>query len=465
MSHDAVARVRAFMEDEGMLSGQGRVICALSGGADSMAMTHILSRILGEERLLCAHVNHGIRGEEADGDEKFVWEWCRDMGLALEVLRADVPKEAKKAGEGLEECGRRLRYGFLRELSQKKGGLIATAHTQSDQAETVLLHLIQGAGARGLSGIWPVRGDIIRPVLCLSREETVSYCRENGIPWREDSTNRCLDYTRNRLRHQVLPLLREMNPNMEEALVRTAGSLREDEICLDKTAGELVEKARLPGNKGLSVPVLQKADQAVLIRALRRCLEEKGCLRPEAVHIRQAAALVRQAGGRMDLPGGFFLEVWRDRLCVSQKTSPQAAWETPVLHEKTILGDGRILFREVCPVSEIKNRIKFHNLLFPILLDYDTISHSRGNLTVRTRRGGDRFSPAGRGVSKTLKKLFSEERVPAVKRDCLAVLELDGEILWVEGFGVCERCRPGKNTQTVLLLWLLEADGREAGQV
>ena len=167
----------------------------------------------------------------------------------------------------------------------------------------------------------------------------------------------------------------------------------------------------------------------------------------------------------MDLPGGFFLEVWRDRLCVSRKTSAQTTWETPVLHEKTILGDGRTLFREVCPISKIKKRIKFHNLLFPILLDYDTRSHSQDKLTVLTRRGGDYFSPAGRGVSKTLKKLFSEERIPAMQRDCLAVLELEGEILWVEGFGVCERCRIGTNTQTVLLLWLLEADGREAGQM
>ena len=465
MSKEVLKRVQKFMEEEGMLSGEDSIVCALSGGADSMAMTHILFQIVGKERLLCAHVNHGIRGEEADGDEEFVQNWCRDMGLELRVFRADVPKEAKATGEGLEECGRRLRYRFLGELSQKNGALIATAHTRSDQAETVLLHLIQGAGARGLSGIWPVRGNIIRPVLCLSREETVGYCRENGILWREDSTNRCLDYTRNRLRHQVLPLLREMNPNMEEALVRTADSFRQDESCLDKIARELVEKARLPEKRGLSVPSLQKADEAVLIRALRCCLEEEGCLRPEAVHIRKAAALVRQAGGKMDLPGGFFLEVWRDRLCVSRKSSAQTAWETPVLHEKTILGDGRTLFREVCPVSEIKKRIKFHNLLFPILLDYDTISHSQDKLTVRTRRGGDYFSPAGRGVSKTLKKLFSEERIPAMQRDCLAVLELEGEILWVEGFGVCERCRIGTNTQTVLLLWLLEADGREAGQM
>lgn len=449
---DALYRVKSWIEEQELLPDSGLVIAGVSGGADSMAMAHMLHRILSPGRLICAHVNHGIRGDEADGDQTFVEEWCREQEIPCRVLQADVPAESQKTGEGLEACGRRVRYAFFESLLTGENDRIATAHTRSDQAETVLLHLLQGAGAKGLSGIPARRGNIIRPVLCLSRGEVEEYCRENGLFWCTDATNQDMEYTRNRLRHQVLPLLREMNPSIEETLERTAFSLKRDEECLNQMAQQALEQVR--AGDGLSVKSVQALPAAVAVRVLAQYFQEKGCVRPETVHLEQVLAAVRDGSGRVSLPGSWEVFIWSDVL-LAEKTekAPAAAWETPVLSRETPLGDGRTLILEVFPVSAMKKWIKFHNLLFPIFLDYDTITHSQ-TLIVRTRRAGDRFSPAGRGVSKSLKKLFSEGRIPVQTRDRLIVLESGGELLWVEKFGVCHRCRMRPDTKRVLLLYI-----------
>lgn len=449
---DALYRVKNWIEEQRLLPDSGLVIAGVSGGADSMAMAHMLHRLLPPGRLVCAHVNHGIRGKEADSDQAFVEQWCREQGIPCRVLLADVPGEAQKTGEGLEVCGRRLRYTFFQGLVTGENDRIATAHTRSDQAETVLLHLLQGAGAKGLSGIPARREKIIRPVLCLSRQEVEEYCRENGLSWCTDATNTDMEYTRNRLRHQVLPLLREMNPAIEETLERTAFSLKRDEECLEEMARQALEQAR--AGEGLSVKMMQALSPAVAVRVLAQYFQEKGCARPETVHLEQALAAVQRGGGRLSLPGGCEVSVWSDILRAEKaEKMPEAGWEIPVTGPKTLLGDGRTLVMEDFPVSAMKNRIKFHNLLFPIFLDYDTITRSQ-TLTVRTRRAGDRFSPAGRGISKSLKKLFSEERVPVPARDRLVVLESGGELLWVETLGVCHRCRLRPETRHVLLLFI-----------
>ena len=448
---NALYRVKSWIEEQRLLPDSGLVIAGLSGGADSMAMAHMLHQLLPAGRLVCAHINHGIRGEAAERDQAFVEDWCRKEGIPLQVLRANVPEEAKKTGEGLEACGRRVRYAFFQSLSLGENDRIATAHTRSDQAETVLLHLVQGAGARGLSGIPTKRENIIRPVLCLSREEIEEYCRENHIQWCTDATNEEIEYTRNRIRHQVLPLLRDMNPSIEETLERTAFSLKRDADCLEEMAQKSLEQVRV--EKGLSVKAIQALPEAVAVRVLARYFQEQGCPRPETVHLEQALTAVQRGGGRLSVPGGFEVSIWSDLLRIEKREKvPFSSWEVPIRGHKTLLEDGRWLIMENFPVSEMKKRIKFHNLLFPILLDYDTITHSQ-NLLIRTRRAGDRFSPAGRGISKSLKKLFSEERVPIQIRDHLAVLESNGELLWVETFGVCHRCRLRPETKRVLLLY------------
>ena len=214
---DAVA---AAVKGEGMLPDGAAVLIALSGGADSMALLHAMRALAPAHgwRLAAAHLNHGLRGDEAERDEAFVQSWCARWNVPLHVKRADVAAEAAARGEGVEEAGRRIRYAFFEELCASHGyDRIATAHTASDNVETLLLHLARGSGVRGLGGIRPVLGRRIRPLLGVSREAIESYCRENDVPFVTDSTNFDTAYCRNLLRHEAVPALRRVNPRLEEA--------------------------------------------------------------------------------------------------------------------------------------------------------------------------------------------------------------------------------------------------------
>ena len=208
-------QVQRWMEQNRMVPREGRVIAALSGGADSMAMVHLLLSLFPRERILCAHVNHGIRGAEADEDEAFVRNWCSEQGLNCGFCRSMFRKRRSVPGKGWKPAVGGFGTSFWKVCFLGTTTGLPRPTPRSDQAETVLLHCCKEPVPGDCRGLRPVRGNIIRPVLLLSREEIEAYCRENGIPWRTDSTNACLDYTRNRLRHQVLPLLCSIQPETE----------------------------------------------------------------------------------------------------------------------------------------------------------------------------------------------------------------------------------------------------------
>ena len=210
-------KVTAFIEDNRLLENGDTVIVALSGGADSVTLLHILNSIkeLYNLTLRAAHLNHGIRGEEADRDEDFVRKLCESMGVPLDVRREDIPAIAKESGKSEELCGREVRYAFFDALCEQYGAKIATAHNRDDHAETVLWNLVRGAGLSGLCGIPVRRGGIIRPLLGCSRAQIEAYCAENQLAYVTDSTNLTAAYTRNRIRLEVMPILRQLNENAE----------------------------------------------------------------------------------------------------------------------------------------------------------------------------------------------------------------------------------------------------------
>ena len=213
------------------LSPGSALVCAVSGGADSVALLHCL-RALSEElgfSLTAAHFNHCLRGEESDGDEAFVRDLCGKWGIPLTVGRGDAAKRARETGESLEEAARALRHGFL----SAQPGLIATAHNADDQVETVLINLLRGTGLKGLCGMEPQSGRIVRPLLTVTRVEILAYLQENGLSWREDSSNFEDDALRNRLRHHVIPLFRQENPSLAATVARSTAILRRDEAHLE----------------------------------------------------------------------------------------------------------------------------------------------------------------------------------------------------------------------------------------
>lgn len=413
------------------------VIVGLSGGADSIAMTYYLLRRAAawDIHLAAAHVNHGLRGEEADRDEQFVRSFCDKNGITLRVLRADVSAMAREKSQGIEECGREVRYSFFRSLCGPDGR-IATAHTLSDSAETVLMNLAKGAGPKGLCGIPPVRGNIIRPLIGITRAEVESYCSGFGLNFVTDSTNLTDGYGRNKLRLHTVPVFREINPEFEHAVERTMQILRCDEEYLDRLAEKYLNDAVLPEG-GYRLDFLQKTPCAILPRVVTAAAGKVGRSRLSFDQIRSVEKIIRSGSGTAMVAGNIRCSISGKVFAVEKQEKKQNIfWSVPLSFKGMKLPDGRRF--ELCPVDSLnlENRRKINNFLFNNLINYDTIINTGG--VVRNRRPGDAYRPVGRGVTKTLKKMFNEAKIPVKERDSRAVLECGGKIVWVEGFGVSQ---------------------------
>ncbi|MBO5892313.1 MAG: tRNA lysidine(34) synthetase TilS, partial [Oscillospiraceae bacterium] len=312
MLNDLLKQLRQYA----MVCPGEQVYCAVSGGADSMALLwglYLLKDKL-QIRLSAAHFNHNLRGEESDADEAFVREFCDRFEIPLTVGRGSVTPGKK----GLEAAARDARYAFFATLS----GKLATAHTADDNAETMLMHLIRGTGLKGLGGIAPINGKIIRPMLHITRQQVLAFLEDYHIPYREDSSNRTDDFLRNRLRHHVMPLLRAENPKICENLSATAERLREDEATLSK----LSQFETLP-----NIEALRNMPQALRSRVLEAFLKQCGTPEPNAAHISLAESLVfsENPSARAIFPGGIMLTRRYDRLEQLRELPPLEAMVLP----------------------------------------------------------------------------------------------------------------------------------------
>jgi tRNA(Ile)-lysidine synthase len=420
------------IEEERMFPDGCGIVAGVSGGPDSMMLIHFLRRFAGERGipLLAAHVNHGLRGKESDGDEAFVASWCAENGVDFRVLHADVASLAKKEGQGLEECGRNVRYTFFRSLCGNRTR-IATAHTLTDSTETVLMNLAKGAGPHGLSGIPPVRDEIVRPLIRVTREEVEEYCHYYGLRYVTDSSNLTDEYVRNKIRHSVVPVLRGINPAFEQAVFRTTRLLRQDEEYFRSVARQELQKAA-NANGGYSLRHMESQPDAILSRMIVLAVQKETDARLDYAHIASVIHMIRSGKGNITLPGRIQCCINGNTLFVLSHMEQPEQWRVPLQIPETLLPDGRVFC--IRPLSgKIKNHAKINNLLFNNLINYDTILKT--NSFIRNRLPGDRFSPVGRGITKSLKKLFNEQKIPPFCRGRLAVLECNGEILWVEGIG------------------------------
>lgn len=424
------------------LSKADKIIIGLSGGADSVALTHILFKEFGAEKLICAHVNHMIRGTEADRDTAFCKSYCDRLGIKLEILRKDVPSIAKENHIGEEEAGRLVRYDFFRSLMFSENDIICTAHNADDNAETVLLNLTRGTGLKGLCGIPQKRGFIFRPILKLTRREIEDYCRENNLDYITDSTNLTDDYNRNKIRHTVLPVLREINPSAVGNILRMCDNISEDEKYLSCKAEELVSLSKTAF--GYKADVLSRADGAVLSRALMLIADKYRGVKLERKHVEVIKNMLQ--GGACDVPVNMSCAVSRGKLFFFEK-NPK-----PLEDYDISLGDGAVMgfangkLIKIC-TQRIKNDKKIHNLLFNNFADYDKI---KDKLSVSTRREGDRFTLKRRNITKPLKKIMAEEGIPAQLRDRIIVIR-DGNLpVFVEGIGVNAEYLPDENTSVLV---------------
>lgn len=413
-----------------MLEPGETVLVALSGGADSMCLLHLLCslRETAGIQVQAAHLNHQIRAEGA-ADAEFVRQWCRSAGVACHVGERDVPRWAAERGMGLEEAGRKLRYDFLEECAARCGAAkIATAHNANDNAETLLLHLVRGTGLAGLGGIAPVRGKIIRPLLTASREEILAYLEENHVPHVEDASNLDCAYSRNYMRHQVLPLLREQNPRLLEGLSRTAALLRRDEDYLEEQAEAFLAGAVREEPDGVSVPAaaLAALPEPVSSRAVQRLYAR---LLPEEIlssaHREGLLALCRSESpsGTTPLPGGIEGRRRYDRLALCRRAEEAAVSPRALAPGEEVLFGARRIRCDwaICPEGKFNRPERWY------LRPGET-------LLLRPRRTGDCITLPGR-PPKSVKKLLIDSKIPRQERDGLAVFELDGALAGLDGFG------------------------------
>ena len=384
-----------------------------------------------------AHLNHQLRGAESDRDEAFVRNLCNSLGVRLTVSRADVLSRCKQTGESVEEAARVLRYQFFESL----GKPVATAHTQDDNLETVLLNLVRGTALRGLCGIPPKRGKIIRPMLCVSRAEVETYLEQHALSHVEDSTNASSLPLRNRLRHEVVPLLMRENPKLSSTVFHMSEILREENAYLETKAASLLRRAKLPDG-GWSCHVLRDAPDALLLRAMRQLLSELSVSKPSRAHVEALMWLVSGTDGSQSitLPGEKLLCRSYDRLAPDLRESPAS------FAPKTLSPDG------VTEIPELSLRVSCRfvknfkkSMLSPctFAFRYDTIEAPK-DLLIRPRKQGDEIRL--QGGRKTLKKLFIDRKIPASQRELVPVVTDGARVLLVYPFAVSSEhgAQPGE---------------------
>ncbi|MBP3442261.1 MAG: tRNA lysidine(34) synthetase TilS [Clostridia bacterium] len=432
-----ICKVKSALEKYSMHPEGKRVVVALSGGADSMALLTVLYRLRDEYGLTleACHVNHGIRGDAAKRDEDFVKSYCEKLGIKLHLFSYDVPAVAKKQGIGLEECGRRLRYKSFASLGDC---LTATAHTLSDRCETLLLNEVRGSSVKGLCSIPAVRGNIIRPLIDCTRSEIEDYCRDNSIPFVTDDTNFDDLYSRNRIRLNVIPELRKLNPSLEQAFQRLINCASEDEEYFERLTAEIVSEAEKAN--GYDAELISRQHTSVRKRVIAHIIKTQTGLNPELIHLKMVEDILE--GGTVQIIGDTVVKVKNSVLYINPQKETAEEWEYDFSTLEVSLKN-----RKIKATVFNKNDLPPKQFVHNKVLDYDTVV---GGCVIRNRRAGDRLRLAGSSCTKTLKKIFNEKHLEG--RNNLAVLADDEGILWVENLGCTDRAKITEKTVNVLLI-------------
>ncbi|MEX0992433.1 MAG: tRNA lysidine(34) synthetase TilS [Solirubrobacterales bacterium] len=442
-----VQQVVPSIRQTGLVPAGARVLVLLSGGADSVCLLHALRELLGPDRVGALHINHGLRAE-ADRDQRFCAELCRTLSVPCVVEQVDIDASAGNT----EALARDARYAAAEKVrAANRYGLIATGHTASDQAETVLYRLVSSPGRRSLLGIAERNGPVIRPLLSVTREQTRDHCRQAGLEWREDESNRDTSLARNRLRHEVLPALREIHPAASENIVATAAELREESELLDAAVDEAVDRC---GATGIP-PTIEASQLAALAPPLRRLvlrrLAERAAGRPVALGPSEARELERLAEG----PGSSYLDLGEGvraaceygvirfiQARVEEKLDPVA------LH---VPGSCRFGAWEV--VCELEQE-PAASLARQRSEDEATLDTSKlaATLQVRGWVPGDRISPLGLNGSKSLQDVFTDRKIPRSLRAGLPIVVSEGEVAWIAGVATSERFKVSERTRSAVRL-------------
>ena len=434
------------------------VIVGFSGGADSSVLLSFFAfqrERFPELNIIAAHLNHLIRGDEAMADEAFCQSFCRERGIPLEIRRADVPAISKRTGKGLEEAARDERYAFFEELSEKySGALVATAHNADDNLETLIFNITRGSGTRGMTAISPVRdGKYIRPLLSCTSAEIREFAMDAGIPFVVDSTNSSTDYTRNSIRHNIIPRLREINPRVSTAALRLSRSAGEDCEYIELEAERIIGERTVLSRRELSE--LHPALLRLMVKAKTDSVTNLS--RKNVSDCRQL--VIGSQKGSISLPTGCTFVADCDEVyilaldgCSGDKELSGSEKAPLKMNEAVEFGNFSVFCGDIDRYISLFGE-NVYNLSLHIRIDCDKIN---GKLSLRCRLPGDRILMGK--MNKNLKKLFCDKKVPVRLRNSLPIIEDEGDVLWVPMVGVRDGCAAGDKTQRAVDIFVYERE-------
>ena len=426
------AKIEYAIKAHSMDRAYSKVIVGLSGGADSSLLLHYFAKKANE--VVCVHVNHMIRGAEADRDEEFCKSLCEKYGVSLVVHKIDIPSLAKQSGMGIEEAARQERYRvFYEELDKRGFDAILVAHNADDNLESVLFNLARGAGINGLAGIKPVNGRVLRPLIYLSKEEIFSICNENNIEYVTDSTNEDTDYTRNYIRHGIVPQLKKLNPELNCAIARMTDTLRSDEEYILSQAKVFMLEY---DGEGVNTAKLCALDKSVRARVYR--LMSGVSLDYKSICACDELLLNSECGSYVNLKDGLAFKKEHDYVhFLDASQLKKESFSYP-------LEDG-LYIKELGATVGLSDK-KDSNAVYSVALYTEGI---RGTLTVRSRREGDKITV--NKMTKRVKRILCDAHIPSHLRDKLPVICDEGGICALADMCVCDRVKPMKNGKCTVI--------------
>ena len=464
-----IYKVKKYIEKNNMINQGDRIVLGVSGGADSVCLLEILSELKQEYNmeLYVVHVHHGIRGSEADADERYVSSLCESMGVWYRRYEYDIPGMAQKRGMSEEEMGRDMRYKtFNMVLDEVGASKIAVAHNADDCVETILHNMCRGTGIKGMCGIPPVRGNIIRPVMCLGRNEIEKYLNDRKIEYRTDSTNLKTDYTRNKIRLELIPYMkRNINPVSGEHILRLSEQLSQIEEYMEQQTEDAFERAAHKTDGGISIDInefmkchvtLQSGIVRLAIKSVAGKLKDITSENVEDVMM----LMSRGTGKSVNLPYNIICTNVYDR-CEIRKDNGNNINGIKEKEKVIVNVPGEYILKSGDKfILSLENSLNFKEKMYTKWFDYDKIKNA---LQIRFRENGD-FLEVAKGGHKKLKSYFIDEKVPREQRDSIPLLADGQHILWVTGYRISEAYKITEDTRNVLKVQYCERNGKDDGR-